>query len=245
MAMEFSNLRTAGKLSERVRKQLEDAILSGKVKVNEQLPTETDLGISFGVSRTVIREALQRLEGQGLIHSRIGSGSYVSPYPLERMKAVLERFTALNPQAETFMNLLDLRIVIETETCGRLAERHDAQAISDLHDILKRMHQCRKRLDELANADMDFHVRIARASGNPFFPTILEPLKNVVQAFGLATYESDAVIDRTCQEHQAILQAVTDGDVETSRKRMRDHIGYSRTHYLELLARQKSATPVS
>lgn len=243
--MEFKNVRSAGRLSELVREQLEEAILSGKVKVNEQLPTETDLGVSFGVSRTVIREALQRLEGQGLVHSRIGSGSYVSPYPLDRMKAVLQRFTALNPQADTFMNLLDLRIVIETETCGRLAERHDAQAISDLRDILKQMTRSRKRLEEFAKADMGFHLRIAEASGNPFFPTILEPLKNVGQAFGLATYESDAVVERTCQEHQAIFQAVVDGDVENSRKKMRDHIAFSRTHYLELLARTKSAKPVS
>ena len=245
MTMEFKNVRSAGRLSELVREQLEDAILSGKVKVNEQLPTETDLGVSFGVSRTVIREALQRLEGQGLVHSRIGSGSYVSPYPMERMKAVLHRFAALNPQAETFMNLLDLRIVIETETCGRLAERHDAEAISDLRGILERMTESRKQLDEFARADMDFHLRIAQASGNPFFPTILEPLKNVGQAFGVATYESEAVIERTCQEHRAILQAVVDGDVENSRKRMRDHIGYSRTHYLELLARQESAKTVT
>jgi DNA-binding FadR family transcriptional regulator len=245
MTMEFRNVRTAGRLSELVREQLEEAILSGKVKVNEQLPTETDLGVSFGVSRTVIREALQRLEGQGLVHSRIGSGSYVSPYPLDRMKAVLHRFAALNPQAETFMYLLDLRIVIETETCGRLAERHDAQAISDLRGILKRMDQSREELEEFAKADMGFHLRIAQASGNPFFPTILEPLKNIGQAFALATYESEAVIERTCQEHQAIFQALADGDVENSRKRIRDHLGYSKAHYVELLARQESAKKVS
>src|ERR1700761_3943595 len=210
--MEFKNVRSAGKLSELVREQLEEAILSGKVKVNEQLPTETDLGESFGVSRTVIREALQRLEGQGLVHSRIGSGSYVSPYPLDRMKAVLQRFTALNPQAETFMNLLDLRIVIETETCARLAERRDAAAIADLNGILKQMNQSRRDLEEFAKADMGFHLRIAQASGNPFFPTILEPLKDVGRAFGKVTYESDSVIERTCQEHRAIFQALVDGD---------------------------------
>jgi GntR family transcriptional repressor for pyruvate dehydrogenase complex len=242
--MEFRNVRSAGRLSELVREQLEEAILSGKVKVNEQLPTETDLGISFGVSRTVIREALQRLEGQGLVHSRIGSGSYVSPYPLDRMKVVLQRFAALNPQAETFVNMLDLRIVIETETCGRLAERHDAKAISDLRGILKRMDHSRKNLEEFFEADMGFHLRIAKASGNPFFPTILEPLKNASRVFGLATYESEAVIERTCQEHQAIFQALAEGDAENARKRIRDHLGYARAHYVELLARQESSKAV-
>jgi GntR family transcriptional regulator, transcriptional repressor for pyruvate dehydrogenase complex len=243
--MEFKNVRSSGKLSELVRAQLEEAILSGKVKVNEQLPTETDLGVSFGVSRTVIREALQRLEGQGLVHSRIGSGSYVSPYPMERMTTVLRRFAALNPHAESFMNLLDLRIVIETETCGRLAERQDADAISDLRVLVKRMAQNRKQLDEFAKADMGFHLRISEAAGNPFFPIILEPLKDLGKAYSLATYETDEIIERTCQEHRGILQAVEDGDVETARTRMRDHIAFSRTHYLELLARPNSAKPTA
>ena len=70
------------------------------------------------------------------------------------------------------------------------------------------MDQSREELEEFAKADMGFHLRIAQASGNPFFPTILEPLKNIGQAFGLATYESEAVIERTCQEHRAIFQAL-------------------------------------
>src|SRR5205807_785862 len=131
------------------------------------------LGASFGVSRTVIREALQRLEAQGLVQSRIGSGSYVAPYPMDQVKTVMQRFAALNQQADTFLNLLD--------------------------------------------------VRIAQASGNPFFLTILEPLKNIGHAFGLATYESKAVIERICRDHRAILQAVTDGDIDISRRTMHDH----------------------
>jgi GntR family transcriptional repressor for pyruvate dehydrogenase complex len=241
MAIKFRSVRNAGKLSELVRNQLEKAILSGEVKVNEQLPTEANLGASFGVSRTVIREALQRLEAQGLVQSRIGSGSYVAPYPMDQVKTAMGRFAALNQQADTFLNLLDLRIVIETETCGRLAERHDADAISDLRTILGQMAQSREDLVQFAKADMDFHIRIAQASGNPFFPTILESLKGIGQAFSLATYESRAIIERTRRDHRAILQAVIDGDGETSRRRMHDHIAFSKTHYLELQARLESA----
>ena len=245
MAMKFQSVRNAGKLSELVRNQLEKAILSGQVKVNEQLPTEATLGASFGVSRTVIREALQRLEAQGLVHSRIGSGSYVAPYPMDQVKTAMERFAALNQQADTFLHLLDLRIVIETETCGRLTERHDAAAVSDLRTIVRQMAKSREDLVLFANADINFHIRIAQASGNPFFATILEPLKNIGQAFSLATYESKAVIERTYQDHRAILQAISDGDALTSRRRMHDHIAYSKTHYLELQARLDAANSES
>jgi DNA-binding FadR family transcriptional regulator len=235
--MHFKKHNSAVKLSERVRERLEEVILAGEVKVNEQLPTEADLGASFGVSRTVIREALQRLEAQGLVESRIGSGSYVTPYPMDQVKSAMARFAALNTQPETFLNLLDLRMVIETETTGRLAERHDATAIADLHAIVKRMRRHKRELEAFARDDMDFHLRIAQAAGNPFFATILEPLKKIGQAFGVATYESAEVIDRTCREHRAILQAVADGDADAARTRIREHIGFARSHYLELLSR--------
>lgn len=240
MTNRFRKLRSAGKLSERVQAQLEEAILTGALKVNEQLPTEADLGASFGVSRTVIREALQRLEAQGLVQSRIGSGSYVAPYPIAQVKAAMGRFAAMNPQQETFLHLLDLRLVIETETSVRLAQTRDAAAIADLRVILQRMHDHRDELDIFAQADVDFHVRIAQAADNPFFPAILEAVKSIGLAFGVATYESANVVDRTYRDHAAILEAQAIGDTVVARQRMADHLAFSRAHYLELLSRAQA-----
>jgi GntR family transcriptional regulator, transcriptional repressor for pyruvate dehydrogenase complex len=233
----FAKVKNPQKLSERVRLQLEKVILDGKLKANEQLPTEADLGQSFGVSRTVIREALQRLEAQGLVQSRIGSGSYVAPYHMDHVKTAMTRFAALNPQRDMFLHLLDLRLVIETEATERLTRRRDSAAIGQLGQVLQRMTECQEDLVAFARADMDFHLRIAEASGNPFFSTILEPLKRIGHEFGLATYENASVVAHTIHDHQLILESITAGDVMVARQRIRDHIDYSRKHYLELLAR--------
>ena len=240
---QFQSVRTAGKLSERVRAQIEQAILNGDVRVTEQLPTEADLGASFGVSRTVIREALQRLEAQGLVELRVGSGSYVVHYPMDQVQSAMRRFAVLNTQRTTFLHLLDLRMVIETETTGRLAQRPDPEAVADLERILDTMFKTQHDTHAFAKADMAFHVRIAAAAENPFFPTILEPLENLGRAYGVATYESGAVIERTCRDHAEILEAIVAGNAELARRRMRHHIDRSRAHFLELLSKLPPAEP--
>lgn len=204
------------------------------------------LGRRHGVSRTVVREALQRLEAQGLVNSRVGSGSYVAPYRMDHVKTAIRRFVALNPQKEVFLQLLDLRLLIETETAGRLAKSRDPQALRQLKEELDRMDAARRDLAEFADADISFHLRIAEASGNPFFLTILEPFQKLGREFGMLTYESPATLNRTRADHVDILKAIAEGNVSRARERMHEHIEFSRTHFIELLEHENEETaPVS
>lgn len=233
--MSFRSVQTPARLSEQVQSQLEAAILDGRFKMNVQLPTEAELCEQFGVSRTVVREAIQRLEAQGLVQSRVGRGSFVAPYPMSQVGTAMGRFAALNADRDVFLHMLDLRLVIESETSGRVAEGGDKKAIADLRDIVQTMERSADDLETFARADMDFHLRIAAASDNPFFAEILRPLKNVGQAFGLATYEPPLGPRRVSQEHALILDAIAAGDAMLARQRMREHIEFSRSHYLAMI----------
>lgn len=239
----FRPVKAVSKLSEQVEAQLERVILSGAFKVNGKLPTEADLGAAFGVSRTVIREAIQRLEAQGLVRSKVGRGSFVAPYPMSQVRLAMSRFAALNVHRDTFLHLLDLRLVIETETTGRVAQRRDPTVANDLQAVLGTMRETVNKFDDFAQADMEFHLRIARGAGNPFFAEILEPLKDVGRAFGLATYASAEGPARVCREHAGIVEAIAAGDVAAARDRVRKHIEFSRSHYIELLEQAEAATP--
>jgi DNA-binding FadR family transcriptional regulator len=223
------------KLSERVQRELERLILSGKLKVSEQLPTEADLSKAFGVSRTVIREAIHRLEAQGLVQARVGSGSFVTPFAIGQVSCAMTRFAALNPGREVFLQLLDLRLVLECETAERLARSGDKAAISRATDALRRMREHRRDPVALATADMDFHLAIAEAAGNPFFAAILEPLKKSGEQFGASTYVSDEVAAAAILEHERVLRAIRKGDASAARVAMRGHIMRSRERYLALL----------
>jgi len=240
--LKFQKVGDARKLSERVRVQLEQAILGGRLQVTQQLPTEAELGESFGVSRTVVREALQRLEAQGLVESRIGSGSFVTPYGLNQVQTALERFAAMNPQREMFLNLLDLRRLIEAETAARLAANHTPESLMAVERTIEQMRVAGTDRESFAQADLEFHLTIARGAGNPFFAAILEPLKNITRAFGLATYENDALLERVREDHRQIHAAIATGDPTTARGRMCAHVDFSRAHYLRLLdQRQRPA----
>lgn len=237
MRSEIQPIKTPGKLGERVRAELESMILTGRVKVNEQLPTETDLATQFGVSRTVIREAINRLEAQGFVRARIGSGSFVVPFEVNHIKAAVTRFAMLNTQRDVFLHLLDLRSVIESETVARLAKTREPAAMKQVTEALQTMRSNRHDLAALAKADIEFHLAIASAAANPLFSVILEPLKDLGRYYGLKTYTDRNVIDRTCDEHGLIVSAIQAGDASAAVHAIRAHIESSRRHYLELIDR--------
>jgi len=148
------------------------------------------------------------------------------------------RFAILNPTAETFLHLLDLRMVLEFETASRLARQRPPEAIAELRAILSRAKTNRRNLPMFAEMDYEFHLAIARASGNPLFESILAPLKQVGREFGLVTYRSSKHVMRVLREHAAILNAIEAGDPKRARRLIRDHIHFSRDNYLAMLSQE-------
>lgn len=247
-------VRTSGKLCEVVRAEIEKLILAGKLKVNEQLPTENDLCKAFGVSRTVVREAIQRLEAQGLVQARVGSGSYVVPFQLDEIKSAMLRYGSLNPEPQTYLHMLDLRTVIECENAARVAQEPPAELLRELRELLVEMHALvrspeasSRRADRLMQADMAFHMSVARATGNPFFSAILEPLKHLLSSYAAGIYRPVEDLIQTYDEHAAIVDAVEARDPERARAAMRRHIDQSRSRFITFMKAapqpQPSPTP--
>lgn len=234
MRLSIENVRNAQKLSEKVSSRIERAILAGELKADERLPTEGELTKAFGVSRTAVREAMQYLKAQGLIRSIAGSGSYVESYQLSQLGNAIDRFGRLNTEKETFLNLLDLRLLIETETAERFAQNRNPEAIEKLRMLIDAMKVNESDLEVFAQTDMEFHLTIAEGSGNPLFKTFLEPLKAIGVDYGLRTYNSIEILRKTHKEHKAIYEAVEAGDGNGGRQAMSEHIIASRDRYLAI-----------
>jgi GntR family transcriptional repressor for pyruvate dehydrogenase complex len=244
-------VRGPGKLCEVVRGQLESMILNGSIKVNDQLPTENALSGMFGVSRTVVREAIHRLEAQGLVQARVGSGSYVLPFRIDEIKAAMMRYGSLNPEPSTFLHMLELRELIECENAARVAATATPETLRDLQQIIDGMHTIiqairtdPKQSDRLLQADMDFHMTIARATGNPFFATILEPLKHLVATHIAGIYRGTDRLDETYKEHAAIVAAIASKDQAKARSVMLHHIEQSRKRFLGFITPPTQAMKV-
>jgi GntR family transcriptional repressor for pyruvate dehydrogenase complex len=235
--MRLPNLRRAEKLSARVSREIENAIVNDEMEPAARLPTESELCHSFGVSRTVVREALQHLAARGLVRSVAGSGSYVassSVADLERCLALLSRNKG---DRKAFLELLDLRLLVETELAGRVAKAPPAACVAAMRAAVAQMKASLADPDAFARSDTSFHRAIVDGADHALFGAILKPLSPLAHRYGVSTYDSKSTLLAAIREHQAILRPIEAGDPAGARKAMSDHLSSSREHYLMLLER--------
>jgi GntR family transcriptional repressor for pyruvate dehydrogenase complex len=236
--MRFPNVGRTEKLSNRVSREIEQAILKNRLEPEARLPTEGELCRSFGVSRTVVREALQQLAARGLVHSVAGSGSYVASSNLSDLERCLALLSKLHADQNAFLELLDLRLLIETELAGRLAAGPTPESLAALRKALAAMKANVDDCEAFASADTAFHRTIVDGVGHELFAAIWKPLAPLARRYGLETYDSRTTANGAIREHRAILRNIVEGNVDGAREAMQEHLISSRRHFLELTKQQ-------
>jgi GntR family transcriptional regulator, uxu operon transcriptional repressor len=204
-------------------RQILELIQSGELAAGSRLPSERALADRFGVSRTVVREAIIALEVQGLVDVRLGSGIYVAASAPGR-SAVLDLPPGPGP-----IEALRARALIESEIAALAArERKD----SDLDRIFAAVAAMREKMDEKRasdDADRDFHRAIAQATGNTLLINVVaaiwdagrsDPLwKKIEQHF-----HTRALRQATLDDHQRIFEAIMARDSDAARAAMTAHL---------------------
>jgi GntR family transcriptional regulator, transcriptional repressor for pyruvate dehydrogenase complex len=218
--------------SSRLAAEIEKEVLLGRLAPGQRMPSEEKLCERFGASRTVIREALQHLRGRGLLRTIKGSGTYIADSSLESLGSALNAYSALALDAD-FMELIGFRILLETE-CARLAATHaDAADIRELRSILERMRGLTGEPARFSKQDIAFHLRIAKASGNRIYQTILSGLEKRCIAYAQANRGDAARCQRVIETHQDIIDAIAGGDPDLAAAAMNAHLQTSRHQYLD------------
>lgn len=207
-------------LVDEVSEQLSRAIRGPLASDEGLLPAERKLADQFGVSRPVIREALKRLEFQGLVEVRQGRGVQV----VDRLHAPLTAAAKmlLPGEKERLLQSLEVRKALEPTIAGRAAARatkREGAALQKIHDRLKTAQE----LEEAMEADLDFHHQLARISGNQLFRLMLDSIAELGRESRRATM-SRAGVDVAIGHHEAILSAVLAGDAEAAEEAMRHHL---------------------
>lgn len=212
---------------------LEHEILAGLLVPGQRLPSEEKLCERFRASRTVIREAIQQLRGRGLMRTLKGSGSYIADPSLDALAAALEAYSVLTPE-DSFLQLMDFRILLETE-CARLAA-HDAgeAAIAEIERHQLRMIGAGDDLETFSVEDVGFHLAIARASRNIIYATVLRGLEKRCIDYAVTNRGDDNWHSRVISSHGEILNAIKDGKTEEAADAMRRHLLLSRRHYIDV-----------
>lgn len=234
--LRVNKVKQQGSLSVHVADQLEALIIQGNVAVGEKLPTENSLCDSFGVSRTVIREAITHLKSLGLVETRRGVGtSVLRASTLEARPA--ER---INPTTvEDILHLLELRLTLEPAAAELAALRHDdqnRQLLEAQHHAFSNACAAKKQARE---EDYMFHFAIATATKNPFFQSFYKQWSQSVipRAKLLSTdinpLSSERYLERVQEEHTYILEAILSRDAQAAREMMLQHLNRARNMYAQ------------
>ncbi len=148
----------------------------GEFSEGLRLPPESELADRFGVSRPVIREALSQLRAMGVIVSRKGSGSYVQKRPDREPPAPAVGFGPVNSLAQV-RQCYDFRVSVEGDAACYAALNRTPEMLLTMRNALARMQAAIAEGTVGMNADFEFHLAIARASGNEFYEAVMESMR--------------------------------------------------------------------
>ncbi len=219
-----------------VAETLEHEILSGKLKPGQQLPTEAELGARFKTSRTVIREAVKRLNAKDLVRTRRGSGSYVAQVGTLHAGDSLRRFAMLAHDAATYEKLMEARLCIETFCARTLAERGTKAQIEKVRESVVGMRNSVRDLRTFGQHDIAFHMAIVQGAGNDLLATLHGAMQDVMLHFTSATYRLMTDLTVKYKDHEAIYHAIETGDGKLAEALMRAHILGAKSHTQRVLA---------
>lgn len=210
---------------------LTERVRAGALEVGAKLPTEAAIMEEFGVSRTVVREALSKLQASGVVQTRHGIGTFVvglgdpsafriGPEQLATLRDVIA--------------VLELRIGVETEAAGLAAARRTEANLGVMRQALDEFGAAVAQGMDAVAADFTFHSEIARATQNPRFADLIGALgmtaipRARLDPASPADAERMDYLKRVLGEHESIYDAIAAQDAEAARAAMRTHLANSR-----------------
>ncbi len=197
-------------------------VVSSGLSPGERLPPERVLVERLGVSRTVVREALNLLEARGLISIEHGRGAVVSGGDTGAVRDTLGLLLRVKPK--TLWELLEMRVILEVEVAGLAAERATPGDVEAMRVPLQRMRDLIETPEGYVDADVEFHAVLARSARNAVLLTMLEPVVDLLRASRRVSTSRPGSAFRALGEHEEILHRVEAGDAEGARQEMRAHL---------------------
>ncbi|MCV7282225.1 FadR family transcriptional regulator [Mycolicibacterium flavescens] len=220
---------TEKSLAQRVVAGLKDKIFAGELTPGEKLPSEAELIDEFGVSRTVVREAVTRLRAEGLVETFQGRGSFVLAVP--QPSSFMVESAALRTQRDV-LDMVDFRIGVESEAAALAAARADDRGRRTISAALAEFVGAAP--EDAVQADYRFHRAVAEVSANRFHLELLDSLGPMMimlprTRLGDEYSMTDAGhVARVQREHEDIAAAIRASDPDTARAAMRVHLGNTR-----------------
>ena len=232
------------------------SIREGRMQPGEKLPTEAEIMVRFDVSRTVVREALSRLQASSLVETRHGIGTFVlAPHDAGNFKITAEDFATV----DDVISVLELRISLETEAAGLAAQRRTDDNLMAMETALRAFQDSIDIDSDAVPPDFQFHMEVARSTGNRHFADLMTYLGTMIIPRTRVNTTQNApegrlnYLQRVHSEHESIYNAIRNRDAEAARAAMRTHLSNSRerlrkgknAHTMQPAASQGGSLPIS
>jgi GntR family transcriptional regulator, transcriptional repressor for pyruvate dehydrogenase complex len=223
------------KLSIAVAAQLEELVMKGEYREGDKLPPERVLVDEFGVSRSTIREALRRLEAEGLVRIDHGVGAFVC----ERHEAENPLVSLLVLDQSTVPELFEARRALESTTAALAAERLSPAAASELESLASQLAD--EALSPAAYVELDvaLHQAIARATKNRVLMELAESLREAHVEYSRRVIDLQERRRRATHGHRAIVDAILARDPARAREAMIAHLDEAEQDLLQAIDQPK------
>lgn len=203
-------------------RQIKELLISGQLKPGDKLPPERKLSEKFGVGRTHVREAIQKLEFYGILKTKPQSGTYVAGIGISALEGLISDILKID--AYSFMSLVETRVLLETSAVALAAERRTKDDIEklelSLNNYLAKARQGIKAVDE----DLMFHLTIAEVSKNQVLKSLLLIIiPDIITNYSVFKV-CDTITDKALNEHTLLFQQIKDGNAEGAQATMKEHL---------------------
>jgi len=229
-ALRSKSSRGSRSLANLLSEEFGQKIRQGLLHEGDKLPTESELVRSYDVSRTVVREALSKLQASGMVETRHGIGTFVLP---TREGQGMRLSAHELSESVDVLAVLELRISLETEAAGLAAQRREATHLRIMREALQAFEHHFALGQETVSHDLAFHLSIAQATGNRYFQEILQHFgtmlipRNRIASIHAPARDPD-YLRRVNREHEEIYAAIERQDADSARAAMRIHLTNSR-----------------
>jgi len=230
----ISKIERSLSLSEKTEQQILEAIHQKIFLPGDKLLGEIEFAENFGVSRTVVREALNRLCGRGILESRKGRGFYLATDPFLSVTGSMFNLLEMKCGNSSLLNIVDVRIILEPEIAWLSAENRTEDDLIKMKSLYSKMKQNITDSKQMIRYDIDFHRLIVKTSNNPIFPVIMEPVFQLMFKFISKTYQYPHSPDLALRAHENIIKAIERRDKEAAFISTKNHMLEAREHAVKV-----------
>ena len=218
----FRSVSREPRLSDKVADMMLEAILSRQLEPGALLPSERELGEQFGVSRTVIREAVRALAAKGLLEARSGSGLRVAAVNATAVSEALSLY--LLGSTIDYPKVHEIRAVLEVQMAAAAAERRTDDDLGAITAAAEAMEAVADDVELAAVRDVEFHRAIGRATHNQLFVVLLDAVGGALLEVRRENLAIPRASRQTLDRHRRILDAIVAGDPAAARRAMQEHL---------------------